>query len=142
MRSPLFEKKRTMIKRQVLLLLSLCLFIGMSFVSCGDKIQVCSGKVKRLTDSTMIVTIDNHSVKFDMKNAEYSNGFVLVDDSVSIHYVGDFKEKNVRAVTVRIIPRSTVVDAVYDPSKELKTADRPLGEKASEDLEKLRRGNH
>ena len=131
-----------MTKSKLLLFLSLCLLGSTVLVSCGDKIQSCTGRVKKLTDSTMVVRIGEHNVRLDTKDAEYGNGFVLVGDSVSIRYVGDFKEKNARAVTVRIIPRSTVVDAVYDPSKELKTADRPLGEKASEDLEKLRRSNH
>ena len=114
----------------------------MSFVSCGDKVEVCSGKVKSINDSAMVASVGDYSIRFDVSSAKYTNGFVMDGDSVSINYVGDLRDKKARALAVRLIPRSTVVDAVYDPSKELKTADRPLGEKASEDLEKLRRGNH
>lgn len=98
----------------------------MAFNSCGSKeIKQCSGKIKGQTDTTIVIAIGEYDITFDTKQARYDNGFVMVDDSVNISYVGDLREKKVKAALVHLVPKpANVVDAVYDASKELKTGEK------------------
>lgn len=76
-----------------------------------------------MTDTTFIAKIDGRDITFDIKNTTYDNGLVMPDDSVTVHYVGDLRDGKVTAALLKLLPRKgNVVDAVYDPSKELKTA--------------------
>lgn len=98
------------------------------------EIKVCSGKIDKMTDTTIVTKIGDYDITFDTKKAEYTHGAVMPGDSVTIHYIGDLKEKWGRALLVYLIPaKGNVVDAVYDESKELKTA--PMSE---EDARKLK----
>ncbi|MDO4159420.1 MAG: hypothetical protein Q4D41_03070 [Prevotellaceae bacterium] len=103
--------------------------------SCGrEEIKICKGKVKSATDSLIVAQLGDYEIKFDAKQAEYTHGAVMAGDSVRINYVGDLKTKRVKAVIVYLIPeQGNVVDAVYDPNKELKTA--PMDEAKRKDLE-------
>lgn len=110
----------------------------LSLSSCGDKMQVCSGKVKDLNDTVMVAAIGEYSIKFNIKNTEYTNGMIMPGDSVTVHYAGDLREKKATALIVKLIPKKgVVVDAVYDPNKELKVSERPMSDKEVEDLEKF-----
>lgn len=99
---------------------------------------MCSGKVKNLNDTVMVTAIGDYAIKFNIKKAEYTNGMIMIGDSVSVHYTGDLRDKKALALIVKLIPqKGVVVDATYDPDKELKTSERPMSEKAARDLEKL-----
>lgn len=77
----------------------------------------------------MLTKIGDYDIAFDIKKAEYSNGAVMLGDSVTVHYIGDLKEKKGRAVLIYLMPKpGRVVEAVYDPSKKLEVSERPLTE--------------
>lgn len=97
-----------------------------------------------MKDSTMMVAIGKYDIRFDVSKARYDNGAVIKDDSVVIHYIGDLRDKEAKALLVRLVPRQgTVVEAVYDPSKELITDPNPMPEEQAKKLEKFARsGKH
>lgn len=97
-------------------------FCVMVLSSCNDDIKTTTFKIDSMTDSTLVAKIDGRNITFDIKNAKFDNGFVMPDDSVVVHYVGDMREGKVMAALIRLVPKmGNIVDAVYDPSKELKT---------------------
>lgn len=86
----------------------------------------------------MLVAIDKYDIRFDISKARYDNGAVMVNDSVNIHYIGELREKKALALLVSLIPKKgTVVEAVYDPSKELITTPDPMSEEQAKKLEKF-----
>lgn len=96
------------------------LTIVVGLTSCEEKIKTTRGVVKRLTEKELIATIDKYEIKFDITKAKEDNGALMAGDSVVIHYIGDLREKQARALLLRLIPKQgTIVEAVYDPSKEL-----------------------
>ena len=96
------------------------LTIVVGLTSCEEKIKTTRGVVKRLTEKELIATIDKYEIKFDITKAKEDNGALMAGDSVVIHYIGDLREKQARALLMRLIPKQgTIVEAVYDPSKEL-----------------------
>ena len=96
------------------------LAIVVGLTSCEEKIKTTRGVVKRLTDKELIATIDKYEINFDITKAKVDNGALMAGDSVVIHYTGDLREKQARALLLRLIPKQgTIVEAVYDPSKEL-----------------------
>ena len=96
------------------------LAIVVGLTSCEEKIKTTRGVVKRLTEKELIATIDKYEIKFDITKAKEDNGALMAGDSVVIHYIGDLREKQARALLLRLIPKQgTIVEAVYDPSKEL-----------------------
>ena len=126
-------------------LLSLSIVVTFILASCSsDKIQKTTGTVKSMKDSTMMVAIGKYDIRFDVSKARYDNGAVIKDDSVVIHYIGDLRDKEAKALLVRLVPRQgTVVEAVYDPSKELITDPNPMPEEQAKKLEKFARsGKH
>lgn len=122
-------------------LLFLAMMVTLILASCtSDKIQKTTGTVKSIKDSTMLVAIDKYDIRFDVSKARYDNGAVMKDDSVVIHYIGDLRDKEAKAVLVRLVPKQgTVVEAVYDPSKELITDQNPMPEEQVKKLEKFAR---
>lgn len=106
--------------------------------SCQKEIKHCSGNIKSLNDTAFVVAIDGYDISFDTKQARYDNGFVMPGDSVHISYVGDLREKKVKAAMVHLVPKpSKVVDAVYDPTKELKTSGEALTEEEQVNRQKF-----
>lgn len=96
------------------------LTIVVGLTSCEEKIKTTRGVVKRMTEKELIATIDKYEIKFDITKAKEDNGALMAGDSVVIHYIGDLREKQARALLLRLIPKQgTIVEAVYDPSKEL-----------------------
>lgn len=94
---------------------------------------MCAGKINKMTDTTIVTKIGDYEITFNTKKAEYTNGVVMPGDSVTVHYIGDLKEKWARALLIRLIPsQSNVVNAVHDSSKELMTAP-----KSEEDVKQL-----
>ena len=80
-----------------------------------------------MTDTTMVAKIDGRDITFDIKQAEYDNGFVMTGDSVTVFYVGELRDVKVKAGLIRLVPRKPhVVDVKFDDSKELKT--KPMTE--------------
>ena len=126
-------------------LLFLAMMVTLILASCtSDKIQKTTGTVKSIKDSTMLVAIDKYDISFDVSKARYDNGAVMKDDSVVIHYIGNLRDKKANALLLRLVPnQGTVVEAVYDPSKELITDQNPMPEEQVKKLEKFARsGRH
>lgn len=101
---------------------------------CHTKeIKVCSGLIDHMSDTTITTKIGDYDIIFDVRKARYTNGAVMPGDSVTIHYIGDLKEKHAVAAVVYLMPPvGDVVEAGYDPSKELLTSP-----KSEEDVKKL-----
>lgn len=116
----------------------------MSVTSCQEKIKTTKGQVKRMSDTTAVVTIDRYDIVFDTKQARFDNGAIMQEDSVTIHYIGDLRDKRAKALIVRLMPKKgTVVEAVYDPSKELVVSEEPMSDEEVEKLEKFAKsGKH
>ena len=103
--------------------------VAISLASCQEKIKTTKGLVKRMSDTTLVAQIDKYDIVFDTKKARTDNGAVMIGDSVTVHYIGDLREKKARALLLCLMPKKgTVVDAVYDPSKELKVREAPMSE--------------
>jgi len=95
--------------------------------SCREDIKTCAGKIKELNDTVMVASIGDYDIAFDIRKAECDNGAVMLDDSVTVHYIGDLKDRKARALLIHLMPQpSRVVDAVYDPSKKLEVSERAL----------------
>ena len=113
--------------------------------SCEEKIQQTRGKIKKMTDSTIVATIDKYDVVFDSKQAKFDVGAVMTGDSIKIHYIGNLRDKKAKAVLVALIPRiGNTITIGFDPSKELKTGEMTEEEKetlhkATENGKKLQR---
>lgn len=113
-------------------------FLGilLTISSCKDKLQTTNAEVKKLTDTTFVATIDKYDISFDSKDARYDNGAIMEGDSVTIHYVGNLRDKKVKAMLVKLLPREgNIVEVKYDPTKDLKTK-----EISPEELKKLKEG--
>lgn len=104
-------------------IIPLLLLVLFAVQSCRKEIKVCTAKVQEVTDSTSMKTmIGDYEITFDMSKARLTNGAVMPGDSVRINYIGDLKERKAKALIVYLIPKpGNVVDAVYDPNKELLT---------------------
>lgn len=89
-----------------------------------------------MTDTTMVTSMGDYAITFDTKKAQYTNGAIMDGDSVVIHYVGDLKERKAKAAIVKLIPKKgRVVEAVYDPSKELEVSEQPMSKDEEKHLE-------
>lgn len=84
--------------------------------------KTCAGKIKDMTDTTIIANMGDYDITFDIKKAEVTNGAVMPGDSVVVHYIGELSEKKATALVIKLIPpKGKVVEAVYDPNKKLET---------------------
>ena len=104
-------------------LLFALLSVSLVLVACGPKneLQECKGVVKAFyPDSVLIANIDGDDISFEASDLQQNNALITINDSVIIHYIGRLSGKS-KALLVSLIPQSTVVDAVYDESKELNT---------------------
>lgn len=105
--------------------------------SCQEKIKTTMACIKNVNDSTMVVDVDKHIIVFETKQAKFDNGAVMAGDSVVVRYIGELKKKKAKALLVRLMPKKgTEVDAVYDPSKELKVSEEPMSEGEKEAIKK------
>ena len=71
--------------------------------SCQEKIQTTKAMVKKTTDTTLVATIDKYDIVFDIKQARCDNGAVMAGDSVTIHYIGDLRDKKAKALLLKLI---------------------------------------
>lgn len=105
--------------------------------ACQEKIKTTVGLIEKVSDTTAVVKIDKYLIVFDTKQARFDNGAVMKNDSVAVHYIGDLRDKKAKALLVKLMPRKgTVVEAVYDPSKELKVKEEPMADQQVEAIEK------
>ena len=116
----------------------------LAVTSCQEKIKTTTGLVRRVSDTSAVVVVDKYDIVFDTKKARFDNGAIMHEDSVTIHYIGDLRDKRAKALLVHLIPKKgTVVEAVYDPSKELVVSEKPLSKGEVERLKKFARsGKH
>ena len=106
----------------------------LTFSSCEEKLQMTTGKIKKMNDSTMVATIDKYDITFDMKQVRFDNGVVIPGDSAVIHYIGDLRDKQAKALLIKLIPpKPRIVEAVYNPDAELKT--RPMSKEEQKEFE-------
>ena len=116
-------------------------FISLSFVllfiaSCEEKVQVCSAKVKSISDSTVTMTIDKYDIVFDAKQANFANGAVIPGDSAKVSYIGNLRDKKAQALIVELIPiKGNVIKHEVDLSRKLETA--PMSKEKKEDIDKF-----
>lgn len=135
MKSTEKEKKKKMAKIKVVILL--LAFTAIAVTSCQEKIKTTRGIVRNVSDTTTVVKVDKYDIVFDTKQARFDNGAIMQEDSVTVHYIGDLRDKKAKALLVRLMPKKgTVVEAVYDPSKELIVSDEPMSEEQIKRLEK------
>ena len=129
-------------KRKFVFMAAAAVLLAVS--SCQEKIQTTTAKIKKMSDSTMVATIDKYDITFDMRHVRYDNGVIIPGDSAVIHYIGNLRDKKAKALLVRLVPKQgTVVEAVYDPSKELITDPNPMPDEQAKKLEKFARsGRH
>lgn len=99
--------------------------------------------MRNINDTTAVVKVDKYDIVFDTKQARFDNGAIMQEDSVTIHYIGDLRDKKAKALLVRLMPKKgTVVEAVYDPSKELKVKEEPMSDQQVEAIEKYARSGN
>ena len=114
-------------------LLALALVV-LTLASCEEKVQVCRAKVKRLTDTTVVATIDKYEIVFDAKNTRFANGALIPGDSAIVSYLGNLRDKKAQALIIELIPpKGHYMTPGFNPNNELKTA--PRSEKDIRDTE-------
>ena len=94
------------------------------------------GKVKRMTDSTVTVTIDKYDIVFHAKEAHFANGALIPGDSTIVSYIGNLRDKEAKALIFELIPpKGHYLEPGYDESKKLETA--PMTEKEKNDMDEF-----
>ena len=88
-----------------------------------NELRECRGVVTGITDSTLTAVIDGDTVQFEARDMRLTNGVMMPSDSVKINYIGRL-EGQAKALTGELIPKTRIVDAVYNPEKELETRDK------------------
>lgn len=77
----------------------------------------------------MVLAVDEgDDLKLDMMdNVRYSNGAVMVNDTVIVTYVSSYKEN--QAAVIQLVPRNgEIVNIGHNDNQELKTSDAKLPE--------------
>lgn len=98
----------------------------MTFTSCKEKIKTVRGKVASVENHgdtliSMKVTDGEDSLKFNLDEAKFNNGIMLIGDSVIVNYFNG-KDDAYRAAVITVLPRPTqYLDKEIDSTKELKT---------------------
>ena len=108
-------------KKYFMLFFSVCMTL-MLFSSCGKEVKQTKGLIKEITPTSLVLIVDgDDELKLDMTNdVAYTNGAVMVNDTVIVTYVSSYKEK--KAAAIQLVPRTTEFNIGHDGSKELKTA--------------------
>ena len=84
----------------------------------------------------MVTGIGQYQIQFDISKARFTNGAIMVGDSVRVNYIGDLKEKKAKAVIVYLMPqKSNVVTAGFNPDAELET--KPMTSEEKESFDKF-----
>ena len=119
-------------KRKHLFIAAAAVLLAVS--SCQEKLQTTTAKIKKMGDSTMVATIDKYDITFDMRHVRYDNGVIIPGDSAVIHYIGDLRDKQARALLIKLIPpKPRIVEAVYNPDAKLET--RPMSKEEQKQFE-------
>lgn len=96
--------------------------LALTLAACSDKPKSCTGVIKSMTDTTLVANTEGRDATFNITKARMTNGAIMPGDSVQMYYIGDPDDKDAKALVIRLIPHpGTVVNAVYDPKKELLT---------------------
>ena len=104
-----------------------CLMLLLVMSACREEIKNCSGSIYELNDTVLTAKIGEYKVAFDITQTRYDNGLVQPGDSVTVHYIGDIRDKKAKAVIINLIPRKgnmMIITDKPDLTKELKTADK------------------
>lgn len=112
-------------KKYIMFFFPVCMMLFL-FSSCGKKVKQATGLVKEFTPNYMILSVDgDDELKLDIYpdlKVKYTNGAVMVNDSVIVTYVSSFREN--QAAAVHLIPRkSDPIKIGHDDSKPLLTTD-------------------
>ena len=118
-----------------LAIIPLLLLMLMALQSCKKEMQTGYAKIEKLEmPNTMVATIGKDSIEFDIREANFTSGAVMVGDSVKISFVGNLGDKKGKAAVVMLLPQKrNVVEAGYNPDAELKTKSATPEEKKSFD---------
>lgn len=98
----------------------------LTITSCKEKIKTVRGKVASVENHgdtliSMKVTDGEDSLKFNLDEAQFNNGIMLIGDSVIVNYFNG-KDDAYRAAVITVLPRPTqYLDQEIDSTKELKT---------------------
>lgn len=114
-------------KKTSLLFFINILFLSLPLVSCSDdELKETRGIVDSLSNDTLVVNIQGVNVSLLTTDLQPSNTAIMSGDSVKLYYVGSLSSGKAKAMLLTLIPPvPTVVEAGYDESKELKTAEHP-----------------
>jgi len=108
-------------KKYFMLFFSACMMLIL-FSSCGKEVKQTKGLIKEITPTSLVLIVDgDDELQLDMTNdVRYSNGAVMVNDTVIVTYVSSYKEN--QAAVIQLVPRTTEFTIGHDDSKELMTA--------------------
>ena len=108
-------------KKYFMFFFSFCMMLIL-FSSCGKEVKQTKGLVKEITPTSLVLTVDgDDELKLDMMDdVKYTNGAVMINDTVIVTYVSSYKEN--KAAVIQLVPRaSEIVNLGHDDSRELKT---------------------
>lgn len=95
--------------------------ILLTLFSCTEKDKNIKGKICSLNNKSLaIISTDGIEQTFNLENSEFSNGAVMIGDSVNVTYTGNLK-KNAKATTISLIIQPRTVIQGVDESKPIIT---------------------
>jgi hypothetical protein len=126
-------------------ILTVCAAIAiMTLTSCHKVVREdVRALVDEINDSVMVTKIDGKVVKFDVTEAQFTNGAVMYGDSVIVSYIGDLSMKRAFAERVYLIEKMgniVIIDHNKpDTTKEVMTrpADPKQDAKAKKNAERM-----
>ena len=115
--------------KRLLSFLFIAIGLTLTFYACHKVVRDQTfALVDEMNDSVLVAKINGERVKFDITEANFTNGAVMYGDSVIIHYIGDLSMKRAYAEAVHLVNRpgrivEVPTDGSIDSTKELKTID-------------------
>lgn len=99
-----------------------CISLTCLSASCVEKEKTTSGIVEKVEKETIVITthVKNETAKFDVKDAAFPFGPVMIGDEVVIVFRGN-PTKKAKATTVNLRTSGNSVKSGIDTTKELIT---------------------
>ena len=80
--------------------------VTVCMVSCHKVVRAdVRALVDEINDTVMVAKIGDSKVKFDIRQARFTNGAVMYGDSVIVNYIGDLSMKRAFAESIWLIER-------------------------------------
>jgi len=100
--------KKTLVFASMLLLLS-------GLFSCQKKgIKEYKGRVDALYEKTMTMVVDGDSVVFNRMNTRYTNGPIMLGDSVIVRFTDSRSKDTIKALMIYRIPKQFQEQVITD----------------------------